>query len=194
MRVRQYPRQENRLLKDLSDLKAEFGDALPKIIPSWTTSPDDDFEKDVRPLLDFAVAHEFVVKFLPLKVNQHADWEKQRSIILQAIEYAGPQYVTNQLGHTVQLETQYGGRNCLVQGNQFYIDYEGQFLYPCDEYAHQKVGSVYEHDLDELYEEGVRRFGNYPRNDGICAHCPSGCHSDNSYILRFPERQLQWLA
>src|SRR5579885_1167541 len=71
---------------------------------------------------------------------------------------------------------------------------EGQFLYPCDEYAHQKVGSVYEHDLDELYEEGVRRFGNYPRNDGICAHCPSGCHSDNYYILRFPERQLQWLA
>jgi len=54
MRVKQYPRQEAQLLRDLSDLRAEFGQDLPKIIPSWTTNPNDDFEKDIRPLLDYS--------------------------------------------------------------------------------------------------------------------------------------------
>lgn len=193
MRLKQYTRELNQLLNDLSDLRSEFGENMPRIIPSWTTHPDDDFEKDVRPLLDYSRDHGFIVKFLPVKFNQKADWVKQRQMVLQAIEYAGPEAVTNQIGHTQQLSSDYGGKNCLVQRNQHYIDFEGNFLYPCDEYAHQKVGSIFEKGLDELFAEGVAKFGKYPRTDGICGNCPSGCHSDNSYILRFPERQLAWL-
>ena len=194
MRIRQYPKQMAKVLDDIHDLKVEFGDELPRVVPSWTTGPDDDFDRDVRPILDFAREHGFVVKFLPLKVDQHVDWKKQQEITLAATAYLGPEGVTNQLPHTLELAEDYGGRNCLVEGNQFYIDYDGQFLYPCDEYAHQKVGSAFDADLGTLYEEGVRRYGEYPVASSICAHCPSGCHSDNSFILRNPDRQLQWLA
>lgn len=193
MRSRQYPREAVAVLAQLKELKGEYGESLPKVIPSWTTSPDDDFDRDIRPLLDYSLQHGFMVKFLPLKTNQRADWNKQQAVVLQAIAYAGPDAITNQLGHTEQLSDDFGRHNCLLQGNQFYVDYDGQFLYPCDEYADQRVGSVYDIDIDMLYAEGVRRFGEYPRSDGICAHCPSGCHSDNSYILRYPARQLKWL-
>jgi MoaA/NifB/PqqE/SkfB family radical SAM enzyme len=193
MRIRQYPKQMARLLDDLHDLKNEFGEDLPRIVPSWTTASDDDFDRDVKPILDFSREHGFIVKFLPLKVDQHADWPKEREMILAAIDYLGSEGVTNQVPHTLQLADEYGSRNCLVNGNQFYIDFDGQFLYPCDEYAHQKVGSAFDQDVATLYEEGVRRYGAFPVAGSICAHCPSGCHSDNSFILRNPDRQLRWL-
>jgi hypothetical protein len=193
MRKAQYPREAKQVLDDLSQLKAELGGSLPRIVPSWTTAPADDFDKDVRPLLDYSVEHGFVVKFLPLKVNQKADWKQQRTIVLQALEYVGQEAVTNQLDHTLQLGEAFGTQNCLVAKTQHYIDFEGNFLYPCDEYAHQRVGTLYSRDIDTLYDLGAAKFGTYPRSDGVCAHCPSGCHSDNSYIIRNPARQIAWL-
>jgi MoaA/NifB/PqqE/SkfB family radical SAM enzyme len=193
MRLKQYPKRLTKLLEEISILKVEMGELLPKIVISWTTGPNDDFEKDVKPLLDYAKEHDFVVKFLPLKVNQKANWEQQKKIVLKAIEYVGPNGVSNQLDHTLQLSTDFGMKNCLVQGNQHYIDFEGQFLYPCDEYAHHQVGSIYTHDIDTLFRKGIEKYGVYPRNESICTYCPSGCHSDNSYIFKFPERQLEWL-
>jgi hypothetical protein len=102
---------------------------------------------------------------------------------------SGAGTVTNELSHTLQLNDEFVMRNCL-QGVQYYIDFRGQFLYPCDEFPEQAVGSIYEYDIDALYERGRRRFGDYPKRASICGHCPSACHSDNSFILRNPERQL----
>jgi organic radical activating enzyme len=193
MRIKQYPKQMKRLLDDLAYLRTQYGYDLPNIVPSWTTSPTDNFETDVRPILDFTMQHGFIMKFLPLKVDQHADWPSEREMILKALDYAGPQYVTNQLSHTEQLSDDFGRRNCMVKGNQFYLDFEGNFLYPCDEYAHQKVGSLLTTELPTLLSQGEDMYGAFPAQGSVCAHCPSGCHSDNSYILRSPGRQLEWL-
>ena len=172
----------------------KYGSDLPRIVPSWTTAPSDRFEEDVRPILDFTIKHGFIMKFLPLKTDQHAHWPSERGMILKAIDYAGSEYVTNQIGHTEQLSDEFGGKNCLVKGNQFYLDFGGNFLYPCDEYANQKVGSLLTSEIPLLLAKGEELYGEYPRQDSVCAHCPSGCHSDDSYILRHPERQLEWLS
>ncbi|PXX61055.1 4Fe-4S single cluster protein [Nocardia tenerifensis] len=194
MRTRQYPKQMKRLLDDLAGLRRDFGADLPTIVPSWTTSPTDDFDQDVAPLLDFCVENEFIMKFLPLKQNQHADWSKEREISLRAIEYAGPEYVTNDRAHSDRLSNEFTQTNCLVQSNQFYLDFEGNFLYPCDEYADQKVGSLLDSEIPDLVAAGRQRYGEYPGTASVCTHCPSGCHSDNSFILRNPARQLRWLG
>jgi MoaA/NifB/PqqE/SkfB family radical SAM enzyme len=193
IRIKQYPKQMKRLLDDLRYLREQYGDDLPTIVPSWTTSPSDSFEEDVKPILDFTIENNFVMKFLPLKVDQHADWASERDMALQALDYAGSRYVTNDRAHTLQLSDDFGRQNCLVSGNQFYIDFAGNFLYPCDEYAHQKVGSLLDSDIPTLIAEGESKYGTFPVNGSICAHCPSGCHSDNSYILKHPDRQLRWL-
>ncbi|RDI65012.1 radical SAM protein [Nocardia pseudobrasiliensis] len=194
MRIRQYPKQMARLLDDLRALRQEFGADLPTVVPSWTTASNDDFDRDVVPLLDFCVENAFIMKFLPLKHDQHSDWAKEREMALRAVEYAGREYVTNDRRHSEQLSDAFTQSNCLVRGNQFYLDFEGNFLYPCDEYADQKVGSLLEHSIDELVARGRERYGEFPVRDSVCAHCPSGCHSDNSYILRHPERQLEWFG
>ncbi|MBF6128497.1 radical SAM protein [Nocardia brasiliensis] len=193
MRTRQYPGQMTRLLGDLAGLRQEFGDDLPTIVPSWTTASTDDFDRDVVPILDFCVENRFIMKFLPLKQDQHSDWAKEREISLRAIEYAGPEFVTNDRKHSARLSNEFAQANCLVQGNQFYLDFEGNFLYPCDEYADQKVGSLLDSEVEDLVELGRQRYGEFPASGSVCAHCPSGCHSDNSFILRNPARQLQWL-
>jgi MoaA/NifB/PqqE/SkfB family radical SAM enzyme len=194
MRIKQYPRQMKRLLDDLAYLRNKYGSDLPRIVPSWTTNPSDSFEKDVRPILDFTIQQGFIMKFLPLKNDQYVDWPSERAMILKAIDYAGNEYVTNHPEHTEQLREDFGGKNCLVKGNQFYLDFGGNFLYPCDEYAHQKVGSLLTSEIPVLVAKGEELYGEYPRQDSVCAHCPSGCHSDDSYILRHPERQLEWLS
>jgi organic radical activating enzyme len=81
MRIRQYPHHMNRLRKDLGQLRHEFGDSLPLVVPSWTTSPDDNFERDVVPFLDFARENNFIVKFLPLKVNQWPIGRKSKRLL-----------------------------------------------------------------------------------------------------------------
>jgi MoaA/NifB/PqqE/SkfB family radical SAM enzyme len=162
MRIKQYPRQMKRLLDDLAYLRSEYGQDLPTIVPSWTTSPEDSFENDVRPILDFTIQHNFIMKFLPLKVDQHADWPSEREMILKALDYAGSEYVTNRLEHTEQLSDEFGRKNCLVKGNQFYLDFGGNFLYPCDEYAHQKVGSLLTSEIPVLLAKGEEVYGEYP--------------------------------
>jgi radical SAM protein with 4Fe4S-binding SPASM domain len=130
---------------------------------------------------------------LPVKKAQCVNWAHHRQVVLRALEYAGPEWVTNDPQHTAQLSDRFVRDTCLQQ-IQYYIDFEGQFLYPCDEFPNQKVGSVFEQSLDRLWQAGVRHYGPYPLQDGVCAHCPSGCHSDNSHIFTFPERQLRDLA
>jgi MoaA/NifB/PqqE/SkfB family radical SAM enzyme len=191
-RAKQYPAIMARLLRDLADLKNEIGHDLPQTVLAWTTSPDDDFEQAVKPLLDYAVQHEFLVKFLPVKIDQRVDWDSHRKIVLKALEYAGQANITNQLFHTQALNPASVLDNCL-QGIQYYIDFEGYFMYPCDEYPHQKTGSIFEYSTDQLMQHGLDRFGVYPQTTAVCAHCPSGCHSDNSYIFRYPQRQLLYL-
>lgn len=77
---------------------------------------------------------------------------------------------------------------------QFYIDFEGNFLYPCDEYSDQKVGKIYDYTLDELYKLGQEKFGSYPDpKRKTCRQCKSYCHAENSYNYRHPQRQLDIL-
>lgn len=189
MRANQYPDEMKKLLDDISDVKKELGYNFPKLCLSWTVSTDDHFE-DLHPLLDYVISNEFEIKFLPLKVNQLADWTHQKQFVLEALSYIPSQYVTNDLMHTENLEPKFVYDNCL-QGIQYYIDFEGKFLYPCDEFPDQQVDSVYDSlSLSQLYEKGVSKFGVYPQERSVCKHCPSGCHSDNSYIFRHPDRQL----
>lgn len=189
-RTREYPDKMRQLLADICEVKEELREEFPHLCLSWTTGLDDDFQKDVRPLLDYAIQHEFNVKFLPVKIDRRVDWARHKHIVLQALEYATPERITNDPQHTENLGSEFVFNNCL-QKVQYYIDFEGQFLYPCDEFPDQKVGSIYDYTPDELFEAGVRKFRAYPRENTICSHCPSGCHSDNSYIFRFPDRQLK---
>jgi hypothetical protein len=186
----EYPDKMEQLLVDIADVQAALGDRLPDLCLSWTTGPRDDFDRHLRPLLDYAVQHRFKVKFLPVKVGRRVDWARHKRLVLQAVAYASPETVTNDVQHTASLSPAYVFDTCL-QHIQYYIDFEGQFLYPCDEYPEQKAGSIYDDSLDDLFAAGLRTFGSYPRLDAVCAHCPSGCHSDNSYIFRFPSRQLK---
>jgi MoaA/NifB/PqqE/SkfB family radical SAM enzyme len=192
-RSREYPDRMKQLLMDIVEVKEELGEAFPRLCLAWTTGSNDDFETDVRPLLDYAIQHRFEVKFLPVKIDQRVDWSRHRDIVLRAIEYASPKLITNELCHTDNLSPEFVFNNCL-QNIQYYIDFEGQFLYPCDEFPGQRVGSIYDRSLDKLFEYGLEKFGTYPRKDAVCSQCPSACHSDNSYIFKFPERQLQDLA
>lgn len=191
-RTEEYPDRMEQLLVDIRQVKEELGGEFPRLCLSWTTGRDDDFQEDVRPLLDYALRHGFEVKFLPVKIDRRADWAHHRQVVLHALDYA-PGIVTNDRRHTENLSPEFVFNNCL-QKIQYYIDFEGEFLYPCDEFPHQKAGSIYRNTLDELWEAGRETFGVYPRRDAVCSHCPSGCHSDNSYIFQFPDRQLEDLS
>lgn len=189
-RSKEYPDRMKQLLTDIVVVKEELGEGFPHLCLAWTTGLNDNFYEDVRPLLDYAINHKFEVKFLPVKEDQKVNWTKHKYLVMQALEYASQKTVTNDPEHTKKLSPAFVFDNCL-QGIQYYIDFEGQFLYPCDEFPSQRVGSIYEHTLDDLFDIGMKKFGVYPREGTVCSHCPSGCHSDNSYILRYPEVQLK---
>jgi len=188
-RSAEYPQRMQQLLVDIVATQKELKERFPRLCLAWTTARHDDFQRDVRPLLDYAIAHNFEVKFLPVKFNQQVDWAAHQRIVEQAIQYAPPRTITNDLEHTRRLGSEFLLTSCL-QGIQYYIDIKGQFLYPCDEFPDQVVGSVHEHTLAHLFDAGVQKYGVFPKRSSVCAQCPSGCHSDNSYIFRHPEAQM----
>lgn len=189
-RTSEYPDQMKILLSDIVAVRDKMGKDFPRLCLAWTTGLKDDFENDVVPLLEYASKYGFEVKFLPVKDGQKVDWHKHKQIVMKALEYAPSGAVTNDPVHTKKLSPHFVFENCL-QGVQSYIDLQGRFLYPCDEFPNQTAGSVYEYTLDDLFEAGLRKYGVYPRVGTVCSHCPSGCHSDNSFILRNPEIQIR---
>jgi MoaA/NifB/PqqE/SkfB family radical SAM enzyme len=190
-RNKEYPKVMEKMLADLVKVKNIMGRDLPEICISYTLAGDEEFKKDIAPIIDFAQGNGFKIKFIPCKYpNQHVNWGQFKKIIKKTVANYGEKILLNVPELSELITDNFLFKNCL-QGIQFYIDFEGNFLYPCDEYSNHKVGKIYDYTLDELYKLGQEKFGIYPDpKRKACRQCKSYCHAENSYNYRHPQRQL----
>lgn len=190
-RIKEFPKLIEKMMLDVETTKQEMGDDFPEICISYTLVSNEIFEQDILPVLQYAAKNRFNIKFLPCKYpNKQVNWAGLNEILTLAKKHIEPQYILNIPELAEQINHDFLFSNCL-QGMQWYIDFEGYFLYPCDEYSHQRIGKIYDFSIDELYKMGVDKFGKYPANcQKTCSFCKSYCHAENSFIYHYPEWQL----
>lgn len=193
-RKREFPGIVQRMLTDVEEVKKDMEIDFPAICISYTLAEDENFEHNILPIIEYATGNNFNIKFLPCKYhNKDVDWEQLKVVVKRARELVGKETLLNVTGLTGQISHQFLFRNCL-QGIQYYIDFEGYFLYPCDEFPDQKVAKIYDYSIDELYKTGMEKYGIYPdEKEETCLCCKSYCHAENSFNYRNPQRQLSYL-
>jgi MoaA/NifB/PqqE/SkfB family radical SAM enzyme len=194
-RKREFPQLVDKMLIDLQKAQRALGTEFPAVCISYTLSDSEIFETDVLPIINYAQANGFDIKFLPCKYpNKEVDWGLLRGIVEKTRGYVGDEMLLNITDLVAQISHEFLFRNCL-QGMQFYIDFEGYFLYPCDEYPEHRVGRIYDHSVEDLYRMGMVKYGSYPSaTEKTCLRCKSYCHAENSYGFRHPEKQLAKLV
>jgi organic radical activating enzyme len=190
-RKREFPQLVAKMLVDVPQAKQAMGNEFPAVCISYTLSHSEVFDTDILPIINYARTNGFDIKFLPCKYpNKDVNWELLRTVVDRAREYVDDGALLNISDLVTQISHEFLFRNCL-QGMQFYIDFEGHFLYPCDEYPEHRVGRIYDHSVENLYRMGVEKYGRYPSaTEKTCLRCKSYCHAENSYGYRHPERQL----
>jgi len=192
-RIREYPHQIEQMMKDIVDVKNEILDDFPELCIGYTLTQDEKFERDILPVVKYAIENDFDVKFLPCKyVDKILNWDQLRDVVEKCHNYISDvNKLINIKGLVDKGNSEFLFNNCL-QKIQYYIDFDGYFLYPCDEYPENKVGKIFDHPIDELWNMGVKKFGMYPdKNSEVCMNCKSYCHAENSYNYQNPERQFQ---
>lgn len=190
-RKREFPDVIEKMLIDVLEVKKEMRHEFPDICISYTLSQDEIFERDIVPVIAYAAENDFNIKFLPCKYpDKDVNWALLRKVIEQTLEIVEEDRLLNIADLTQKITNEFLFENCL-QGMQFYIDFEGYFLYPCDEYSNQRVAKISDYTLDELYRMGMQKYGIYPnKKEKTCLRCKSYCHAENSYNYQHPERQL----
>ena len=194
-RKREFPELISKMLHDLEEVRSEMGDQFPAICISYTLVENESFEKDILPVVQYAAKNNFEIKFLPCKYpNKDVNWAGLNVVLQQARDHIEPRKILNIPELAEKVSSEFLFKNCL-QGMQWYIDFEGYFLYPCDEYSNQRVGKIYDHSIDELYAMGQKKEGVFPKgHQKTCAFCKSYCHAENSFIYHYPERQLSYFS
>lgn len=193
-RKKEYPDLIQKMLIDVEEFKKEMKDDFPAIGISYTLTDNENFEHDIVPIIKYALYNNFNIKFLPCKYpDKTVNWEQLKIIVNKARELIKDDRILLNIPDLVeQISHQFLFQNCL-QGMQFYIDFEGYFLYPCDEYPENRVAKIYDYSIDELYKMGMEKFGHYPKDNGkTCTYCKSYCHAENSFNYCYPKRQLDF--
>jgi len=190
----EFPDLIERMLVDVAKVKKEMGTDFPSICISYTLTENENFEHKIIPIVEYALQNDFNIKFLPCKYpGKTVNWEQLKIIVNKIRKLIGNDEILLNIPELVeQISHEFLFKNCL-QGIQFYIDFEGYFLYPCDEFPNQRVAKIYDYSIDELYQMGKEMYGVYPSEQELtCLYCKSYCHAENSFNYRYPERQLSY--
>jgi MoaA/NifB/PqqE/SkfB family radical SAM enzyme len=152
------------LLQDVEALKKRF---RKQIVFVTTLTSDDKFE-DLIGFLDYISANSFTVLLQPVRTNWDVgDFGYFNDIMDKVRKKYGDKILYNK---NISKYSHKMIGECVPKLMTF-VDSNGNLVYPCEKFVHCKAGSLLEHDMNELWRLGSKKYANFP--DKRCGKC--GC-------------------
>lgn len=180
-RKEQYPKIIGKLLEDVKKIKEKAN----IIIMFDVTLKKGDLLRDFESFLDFVEKNNFLVMLQPARDNWDVrDFRWFNEFIGKAMKKYPKKIFYNQQICNYNHEN----TNLCIPKLILFIDSMGNLIYPCEKFMNNKIGSLVNNSIRELWKKGIKKYGMFP-----CVKCGlCGCtgYWDASYNFKHPVSKL----
>jgi len=180
-RMHQYPKKMKTMLMDLEELSRA---GQTKNVTFDVTMKHDDHVDELFPFFEYCKHNDFKVFLQPVRYDNNVyEWKAYKKQFKTIFERYGDSMITNNDRVVTNLDANYIRENC-IPNIKYIIDVNGQLIYPCERFSHQKVGSTIFEDIGQLYDRAEKQLGSFPNK--TCGDCGMQCYTEVGTIYQKP--------